>query len=200
MNKSKVPIVPTYKHNSLFTRGDDIRLNACVGPNGGPYDFRDYAHGYFKAAARLIESMRKDVAHVDIIVYPLCFLYRHGTELALKWLARELSIADGAEEQPRLTHRLYDNWTSVRTLLERNPSAFDVRTAVPFVDAALKDFLEFDPNGEVFRYPEDRQGKLHLQDARIINLQVLGDAMSKVGDIFDFWFYCTDSLLGRAGW
>lgn len=150
-------------------------------------------HGYFRAAERLGNSLREDTAYVDTIVYPLAFLYRHGTELSLKWLARNLSALYLGNEGLHLTHKLYDNWRSVRGLLERDPIIFDT-PAVAFVDVALKDFLDFDPNGEPFRYPEARNGRLYLQEARIVNIEVLSKAMGKVGEIFDFWFGRVDDV------
>jgi hypothetical protein len=179
-----------YKANDLFTPGPIMRLNACAGMNGGPYDFRDYAHGYFLAARKLLNNLREDSAYVDTLVYPLAFLFRHGIELSLKGLARDLSQLFRQQGNIRLTHKLSDNWASVRALLQRRPGEFDPdNTLIPLVDKVLNDYLEFDPSSEVFRFPEDRAGNLFLQDARIINVEVFGSVLDGVADIFDYWFF-----------
>jgi hypothetical protein len=180
----------TYRQNDIFRRGSDFRLNACVGTNGGLYDFSDYARGYFLAAENVLASLRQDSACVDILVYPLAFLFRHGIELSLKGLARELSELAGAKTNVKLTHKLSDNWSAVKQELVKRSSHFDTENRlIQLVDQVLKDYLEFDPVGEVFRFPEDRGGNLFLQEARIINVEVLGGALKQVADAFDYWFY-----------
>ena len=46
----------------------------------------------------------------------------------------------------------------------------------------------------MFRFPEDRGGNLFLQEARIINVEVLGRALKQVADAFDYWFYVVTAL------
>lgn len=171
-------------------------MNACVGPNGGPYDFADYAHGYFLAARELVDSLQRKSNYVDIVVYPLCYAYRHAVELGLKYLARELPKLYGEKNDIRLTHNLSDNWQQVRPYLSRAGKYLDAdNSAISYVDKVLADFLEFDPSGEVFRFPENKKGELHLQDARIINVEVLGAHMNKLADIFEFWFDKSKDLM-----
>lgn len=185
-----------YKQNDLFRRGLQIRLNACVGPNGGPYDFADYARGYFLAARELVDSLEKESNYVDILVYPLCYAYRHAVELGLKHLARELPRLYGDKKEIQLTHNLNDNWQQVRPYLTRARRYLDAdSSAIPYVDKVLADFLDFDPSGEVFRFPENKKGERHLQDTRIINVEVLGTYMNKLADIFEFWFYKSRELM-----
>ncbi|NWJ40810.1 MAG: hypothetical protein HXX12_07545 [Geothrix sp.] len=184
-----------YKTNDLFSVGSNYHLNACVGTNGGPYDFRDYAHGYFLAGKRLLESLRQDYSYVDTLVYPLTFLLRHAIELSLKGLARDLSTLHKTEGQIKLTHRLADNWAIVRDMLQLDQDVFDEdRKLIPFLDKVLKDYLEFDPSGEVFRFPEDRNGALFLQDASIINVEVFGSILEEVAEIIEYWFYQVEDL------
>lgn len=108
-------------------------------------------------------------------------------ELSLKHLAQDLPKLWGEEGSIRLTHRLSDTWEGVRGYLQRTPQFDSDSDLIPYVDGVLKDFLEFDPDGTVFRYPGDRKGNLHLQDARIINVHVLGEVMTKVQEAFKHW-------------
>ena len=178
-----------YKENDIFRRGPQTRLNACVGPNGGPYDFEDYARGYFLAAKSQLAAICENSAYVDILIYPLSYCYRHGIELAFKHLARELPGLFRENGTISMTHKLNDNWRRVRGYLCKRPEFFDPDDRlISYTDKVLKDFLEFDPGGDVFRFPENRDGELHLQDARIINVEVLGAYLNELGEIFEFWF------------
>ncbi|MCP5134411.1 MAG: hypothetical protein H6976_12655 [Gammaproteobacteria bacterium] len=184
-----------YKHNDLFRRGPQTRLNACIGTNGGPYDFSDYSRGYFQSAKNQLDAIIKNSGLVDILIYPLCYSYRHGIELGLKHLARELPLIFQEGEKIKLTHNLNDNWNSIRPYIVRLRRYLDENNeSVPFIDKVLNDFLEFDPNGEVFRFPENRKGDLHLQEARIINVEVLGAYMERLAEIFKYWFYKSRDL------
>lgn len=184
-----------YKKNDLFSPGPITRLNACVGKNGGPYDFRDYAQGYFLAARKLLDAVRKDPAYVDTLIYPLAFLFRHAIELSLKGLARDLGRALGQGKDPKLTHKLADNWTVVQELLKRRIQDFDPENKIiPMIDKVLRDYLEFDPVGEVFRFPEDKVGNLFLQEARLINVDVFGSVLEEIGEVFYNWFMRASEL------
>lgn len=182
-----------FKTNSLFRRGDDTHLNACVGPNGGPYDFFDYALGYFKASKALYEAAATGRIEVDLVVYPMVFGFRHAAELSLKHLATALPGAVGAAVSPRLTHRLRDNWEPIRRILERHPE-FEPSTTVPPFEQTIADLEQFDPAGEVFRFPQARDGVLHLSDASLINLTVLCDGVAQTQDIVEFWHYANERL------
>ena len=55
------------------------------------------------------------------------------------------------------------------------------------VEKVLTDLVALDPNGQAFRFPSARNGKLFLQDTSIINLEVFANAMSFVAVAFDYW-------------
>ena len=177
-----------YKQNDLFRPHQAWRLNACVGRNGGPYDFEHYALGYFRAGQRLAISLVHDQGSIDLIVYPLVFTFRQAVELAIKQLAEILPKIWGEPSQFALTHRLLDNWEFVKGYLERH-AAFSPVETVPQVDKIIRDFVEIDPNGEAFRYPSARSGALLLQDTAHINVVVFGKAMQFLEEVFDMWWY-----------
>ncbi|HXI14538.1 MAG TPA: hypothetical protein VNM92_18125 [Thermoanaerobaculia bacterium] len=185
-----------YKHNDLFRPSNNTRLNACVGTNGGPYDFKAYAWGYFEAGKRLAVSIEEDSYPVDVLIYPLVFTFRHAIELGLKHLAQKMPAIWRERKAMKLTHNLADNWKLVRTYLERD-SDFDrgeKLMLIEFVGLVLTDFLELDPRGEAFRYPEARDGSAFLQDTSIINAKVFAGAMSDVADAFEYWFDLIDDI------
>jgi hypothetical protein len=85
--------------------------------------------------------------------------------------------------------------TPIRTLLRRRPREFDPdNERISLIDKILKDYLEFDPSGVVFRFPEDQAGNLFLQDARVINVEVLGSILDAAGEIFADWFHQASRL------
>jgi hypothetical protein len=175
-----------FQTNSLFRPGADVNLNACVGINGGPYDLFDYATGYFQAAAAILASAESRAIPVDIAVYPLVFNFRHAIELSLKHFARVLPQLSGEPEAIKMTHKLADNWAVVRPLLVQT-TAFDPKSTLPPFDQIVKDLIQFDPNGEVFRFPSSRDGTQHLEDVALINLKVVADTAHVAEEIVDFW-------------
>jgi hypothetical protein len=163
------------RHNDLFRPGPNISLNACVGRNGGRATFERYSWGYFDAAARLTESIYADSFGVDGLIYPLVLLYRHGIETALKHLARRLSVLNARPSMMKKTHRLLDNWSLVRGDLAKLGAE---RQELDKAEKLLKQFVEFDANGEVFRYPEAQDESPHLDETSLINVQVFAEQMA----------------------
>ena len=173
------------KQNDLFAPGSNIRLNACVGWNGGPADFSRYSSGYFLAGQRLVESVEADPMRcVDLLVYPIVMVYRHGVETALKYLRRRLAILFDELTEFRLDHDIMVNWKAVRACLSQldgsaEPGELDQ------IEKTLSDLVDFDPNGTVFRYPEDKEGTMHLENTAIINVRVFADGMKPLADFLE---------------
>jgi hypothetical protein len=111
-------------------------------------------------------------------------VYRHGVETALKYLRRRLPILFDEPTEFKLDHDIMVNWKTVRGYLGRlegsaEPSGLDQ------IEKTLKDLVEFDPNGVVFRYPEDKEGAMHLEDTHIINVRVFADGMKPLSDFLE---------------
>ncbi|WP_254508979.1 hypothetical protein [Anatilimnocola floriformis] len=179
------------KHNSLFRPGPAMRLNACVGRNREPAGFDRYASGYFEAGARLVASLKENSVSVDSLIYPLVMLYRHGIETALKHLVRVLPSLCDDDAEVKLTHNLIDNWKIARRYLAELDAGDE---GLDEVEAILKDFVELDPRGDAFRYPEDIKGKRLLQDTSLINVEVFGERMELVAKHLEGCCYWADHL------
>ncbi|MBI5573653.1 MAG: hypothetical protein HY919_03765 [Elusimicrobia bacterium] len=184
-----------YKQNDLFTGGEDISLNACVGKNGGPYNLDAYARGYFKGAICIVDSIIKDSSYVDLLIYPVVFNYRHGVELYLKHLSEVLPKFLNEKSIVRPTHILIDNWDIVRNLLKKIPVFDPDKSLISVVDKILKDLIDIDPNGEAFRFPHARSGNKFLQNTSLINVMVLANTMNTVFDAFSHWDYVAQELM-----
>lgn len=182
------------KHNSLFRPGPNAKLNACVGRNGGPANLSRYATGYFDAGARLIKSLQDDQHWVDCLVYPVVMVYRHAIEIALKHLAKKIPPLFRKESNLNLTHKLLDNWMIIRPLLRQLGLKNE---ELDPIEQKLYEFIQIDPYGETFRYPEARDGSLQLQETSLINLEVFGEEMKLLSDFFEGCMYWLEDVYER---
>ena len=183
--------VSFYEEGDLFRRvpsQEYHELMACIGTNGGPYGFDDYAIGYFEAARLIWKSIEGGEATVDVAVYPLTFLYRQGIELSVKHLTFFLSSVYSTGEPPKLTHGLSDNWQTVRPLIEQHSVENNYGELQPSqldgVERVINDFEKMDAGSFVFRYPTSKKGDLFLQDQSRIDLV----AMNRVLEAVSHWF------------
>ncbi|QDU58614.1 hypothetical protein Pan181_48530 [Aeoliella mucimassa] len=181
-----------YKPGSLFDEppvGVFHDQMACVGTNGGPYQFDDFAHGYFEAARRISASLVEDVGFIDILVYPIAFLYRQGLELAIKHLIYFLSPHYGAGSSPVLNHGIINNWKILRPLIESHatihPHRELARKQLDGIEAIVTDFDKFDPKSFVFRYPEDKSGGVYIKDHMRIDVALLIQELTLVINWFE---------------
>jgi hypothetical protein len=185
------------KQNDLFAPGPNIRLNACVGWNGGPADFCRYSSGYFLAGQRLVESVENDSMRcVDLLVYPIVMVYRHGVETALKYLRRRLPVLFVEPTEFKLDHDIKVKWKAVRGYLERLKGSAGPGE-LNKIEKAINNLVELDPNGMVFRYPEDKAGAMHLEETHIINVRVFADGMKPLCDFLENCCGWVDDLIDQ---
>lgn len=177
-----------YKENDLF-RGEPSawHMNACVGHNGGPYDYHAYGDGYLRAAIAIVPSAENYQNPVDILIYPIAFCFRHAIELYLKHFCEMLPRIWDEEQLPKLTHKLIDNWGVVKSYLEREDDFIRGNNSIQQFEKILHDFVQIDPTGETFRFPVNRKGGMHLEDSSVINVLVLRNAMLEAHNILEIW-------------
>jgi len=188
-----------YKQNGLFTGGPDFKLNACVGKNGGPYNLHAYATGYFHGARRIAESLIESQHYVDLVVYTLVYCYRHAIELEIKHLCELVPQALGAQgslgRSLKFTHKITDNWSVLKELIEGHPGFDKDGERVKLVDRVIRDLVEIDPSGEAFRYPEARDRSRFLQETSLINVRVLGETLEPVEEAFHEWDFVANAMM-----
>jgi len=180
-------MIKPYSYNSLFRPGPNSSLNACVGANGGPYDFGSYAEGFFEAGFQIVDAIKRGEWTTDILIYPAVFDFRHGVELYIKHLTILANRLLATGQRMALGHGVIENWCSLTQLFAdiKNPH-FDP-LEIDIVKDILTDFVEIDATGQVFRYPEDKRGQPHLRQISVINVEVLADEMRVVFDLFETW-------------
>lgn len=188
------------KPQSIFQAGPFHEPNAYVGINRGEGAFGLYAAGFFDAGEQLARAMMQNRGKVDLSIYPLVYVYRHGAELALKQLARsfgEIFRGDTASELAGLKgnekHSLARLWERVRPNIDSaislaGPSMeFPGEVGLAEVDHIIAELDAFDPGGIVFRYPESLGGAPHLPDVEYINIRVFYEAMRRLVSALETW-------------
>jgi hypothetical protein len=187
----------TFKENDLFKglQNDLADLNACVGPNGGPYDLYDYAKGYFDATQIILANVKDGGVLIDLVVYPICFDFRHAIELYLKYVITDLAKAKGSAHKFKTHHTLLKNWKVAKHLLK------DIETSeedIALFDKVIACVEEVDPNGQIFRYPENIKGDKHLQEWASINLAIIETYNTKVAEIAHTWHHRIEAKLEHS--
>jgi hypothetical protein len=173
------------KGESLFREDADWSHNAFL--NLGGKGWGSYATGYKQAADILVKRFLEDWQGMDVLVFPITFLYRHCLELRLK----ELIIA-GQQllHQPvdfRDEHCLLALWRPCRKILVEIWSNEPCATWNN-VESLLKEFDRYDPGGMSFRYPvttikKGRQPTLPKLDR--VGIRNLHDAMQRLASFFE---------------
>lgn len=173
-------------YNSLFRPGPNSCLNACIGTNGGPYDYSAYAEGFFQAGHTIIDSTKIGSVTIDLVIYPAAFSYRQGIELYIKHFIRIIETYNRNGNIKSKGHRLLDLWEKFISLVDAIPGD-------PLLDPSevacardiIEDFEHIDENGEVFRYPEDNQRNPHLSGMSHINVEILQQGMRELLNLFE---------------
>ena len=141
------------------------------------------------AGLALVENAAEMKNPVDIMVYPIAFCFRHGLELYLKHLRVELPKAIGDKPYVNYSHLLLDNWEVVKRYVQQVEAVGATKNDVELLDRILRDFVEMDSKGEVFRYPQDKNSNPHLEDTRLINVLILGQALQQADQVLKDWCY-----------
>ncbi len=159
----------------LFDSGEDWWQNAVI------MKFTDqwytYAHGYKIAADRLVDTIDSDRFEVDFLAYPIAFLYRQSIELYLKTIIKRSRDLLGMEVSFPKHHDIYRLWIDSKTLIVKiwpdGPNK-----ELESIQDYIRQFSEYDPTSEVFRYPENTKGKPIEISAKHINLRNLCNIMN----------------------
>jgi hypothetical protein len=143
-----------------------------------------YARG-FRIGGQILANYVSETRHdMDVLAFPIVYLYRHHIELMLKRLiVKGASFAKKtltASEKGALTkHRLDLLWSTLRPILN---AVFPLlpAEALKGIDSNIEQLRQVDPTGESFRYAVSKEGKRHLADLRHINVRVFAEAMEWV--------------------
>ncbi len=195
-NRWRPTMKEPFKQNDVFEHVDLDQLNACVGNNGGPYDLYDYAKGYFDATKTLLAHVRDEGNLIDLIVYPICFNFRHAIELYIKYVITDLAKVKGTAHKFKTHHTLLKNWRAAKSLLRQIETTDE---DLAYFEKAVTCIDEVDPtNGQTFRYPESIKGDQHLKEWSTINLPTIKAHNEKIAAIAHTWHGRIESALETA--
>lgn len=153
----------------FFETVHDGEWNACVGIQG--YEL-NYIDGYLEAARILAATVIDDglVASRDTLAMPILYNARHGLELALKYVVRELAELALILPSAQINHDIRAYWTHLRDakVCDREARALVLKLQ-PFVESLAR----IDDDGQELRYFENREGDRSLGDLATVNLPLI---------------------------
>ncbi len=139
--------------------------------------------GYMSAGAGLIELCTQNGYEHErhTVIYPILFNYRHGLELAMKWII----MMYGGEGMKGVAedHNLWALWKQCRSIISHyGPSDEEADDAV---EQVVKDFHDLDKAGITFRYGWGKDGReIRLPD-HLVDLENIRDVMAGVAGFFN---------------
>jgi hypothetical protein len=145
--------------------------------------------GYMTAAARLVELCSQGRCHYDrnFLIYPILFNYRHGLELAMKWIIVTYG-GDGIDGIAGMDHGLWELWKRCCSIAEQHGPVDEEATGI--VEQIVKDFHDLDKAGINFRYGWSKDGKEIQLPTERIDLENMRAVMQGVASYFnglDVW-------------
>ena len=138
--------------------------------------------GYMGAGAALIEASEEDRNERHFLIYPILFNYRHGIELAMKWVIAQYGRYSTVEIGEIEHHDLWQLWKLCRQIIIEVGSEDE---SIAVVEQVIKDFHDLDKSALAFRYSRNKKGALIGLPDRMIDLQSIRDVMEGVPIFFD---------------
>ncbi len=168
--------------DELFSSDVDWWHNACLNPFRS--DWYVYIEGYKRAAKVLVEQVKKNRSDLDVLVYPIVFLYRQYMELLLKSIISDgRKLLDQTGDFPK--HHMLDKlWVEARRILEE-VSKVDPMVNLDKIQEYINQFCGKDPFGSAFRYPTDVKGKKSLPGLMHINIRKFSEIVEKAAFLIE---------------
>ena len=149
------------------------------------------------AGEALIDACQEAPHDRYFLIYPILFNYRHGLDLAMKWIimmyGRHTSASVGEIEH----HNLWQLWKLCKKIVIEIGGEDE---AIPVVEQIIKDFHELDKSALAFRYSRDKNGVLIALPDRMIDMENIRDVMQAVSHFFEGADGQLDYNSGAVGW
>lgn len=154
--------------------------------------------GYMSAGAGLIELCTQDGYEHErhFVIYPILFIYRHGLELAMKWIIVNYG-GEGIQGFDN-DHNLWKLWKRCRAVVEQY--APNDEDADEVVEQIIKEFHDLDKAGITFRYGWSNDGKEIKLPDDLVDLENIRDVMEGVDDYFEGLDGWLSDLQSAAPW
>ena len=105
--------------------------------------------GYMSAGASLIQTCKDDPNDRHFLIYPILFNYRHGIELAMKWIVAMYGHYSSVRIGYIAHHDLWQLWKLCKQIIIELGSEDE---AIPIVEQIIKDLHDLDKSALAFRY------------------------------------------------
>lgn len=172
----------TKKFKWLSAEGD-WWLNAYAwpqkeGPTLTPSPWGRYTYSFREAAESLVARvLNREPGTIDLLLFPILYLYRHYVELATKTYTQELNQLLGRDHKITHKHGL-GRWKTmfklVGELISADPPRFED------ADIMVDELIQVDPDSLAFRYPELKDGSPSAPDLEYVNIRRLAEGMAHV--------------------
>ena len=135
------------------------------------------------AGAAVIDEVEHP-EHRNELIYPILFNYRHGLELAMKWIVNYYGrIAGVSLKSEDRDHNLLALWRMCKGILEAaGQNTSDEATLA--VEQVVKDFHDIDKFGMSLWYSFDKNGKPIVLRGGLIDLVNIQQVMEGVDGFF----------------
>ena len=147
--------------------------------------------GYMEAAAILADYCRYDFSNKHELVYPVLFNYRHGLEVAMKWILDRYGRFAGIREYKK-DHNLNELWKLCALIVTR-VCGLGEHSVLKSVGATVLEFHQIDESSFSFRYPTSKNGKTVDLPSMSVDMENLRLVMKGVNN----FFVCIDEELKR---
>ena len=172
------------KKNSLFSERKDWWNVAHLEIASVAEGLAIYAQSYKDAGDRLVEYAKSDKTSINILVFPILFLYRHYLELALK----EIIIAatkylEKGHNNVFSKHNLSQLWNRTKELIS------EIKIDIPnndlnAVEYQILQFDRLDSSSQKFRYPVGNNGDVFVNISNSINIENVREIINGL------WAWC----------
>ncbi len=149
-----------------------------------PWDL--YAVGYRDAANILAKHITETENHLDTVLYPMLFLYRHYVELRCKWIIIYGSEYLGEPKLPETIHPFHELWTEARGVICRVWDQPGTSESLVQLDEVIAELSFIDPRSTSTRYPVEKDMKTRsIASLKWLNPGVIKSVMVEVASDLD---------------
>lgn len=141
--------------------------------------------GYMTAGATLVERCQRSDNPLERheLVYPILYCYRHGLELAMKWIISQYGKYAQIPQDDHQHHDLWSLWqVCKKVILEVGSDGGN--EALNAVEQIVKDFHDLDRGSFSFRYSTDKKGMVVRLPKEPFDLANIKEVMEGVNNLF----------------
>lgn len=153
--------------------------------------------GYMKAGELLIEACEEHSHKRHSLIYPILFNYRHGIEVAIKWVIVQYGKYSDVKTGNIEHHNLWELWQTCKQIIIEVGSEGE---EISHVEQVIKDFHDLDISAMAFRYPNNKNGDLFTLPDGIVELQNIREVMEGIAHFFDGVDGQLDSHISASNW